>query len=109
MVGTSLIVPLRTPSLDMGSASAVRERISFVPHPKTLTAAGELEYFAARVRSSALRSALSTPLLSCRLPLLQQAQHDGSHERMLPFLISWCGRRAIIRWRSHWPSWWTTR
>ena len=34
----------------MGASSAVREKISFVPHPKTLTAAGELEYFAARVR-----------------------------------------------------------
>lgn len=31
-------------------AAPVRERISFQPHPKTLTMAGEFEYFAAQVR-----------------------------------------------------------
>ena len=51
---------LRLSSCTMGSSSAVRERISFVPHPKTLTAAGELEYFAARVRC-----ATQAPALSC--------------------------------------------
>lgn len=30
-------------------AAPVRERISFQPHPKTLTMAGEFEYFAAQV------------------------------------------------------------
>lgn len=30
-------------------ARPARERISFVPHPKTMTAAGDYEYFAAQV------------------------------------------------------------
>lgn len=31
-------------------AAPIRERISFQPHPKTMTMAGEFEYFAAQVR-----------------------------------------------------------
>jgi hypothetical protein len=34
-------------------AAPARERISFQPHPKTLTMAGEFEYFAAQVRMAA--------------------------------------------------------
>lgn len=32
-------------------AAPARERISFQPHPKTMTMAGEFEYFAAQVRA----------------------------------------------------------
>jgi hypothetical protein len=35
---------------DRALAAPARERISFQPHPKTLTMAGEFEYFAAQVR-----------------------------------------------------------
>ena len=35
---------------DRTLAAPARERISFQPHPKTLTMAGEFEYFAAQVR-----------------------------------------------------------
>lgn len=41
-------------------AAPVRERISFQPHPKTLTMAGDYEYFAAQVRRVEARAAGDT-------------------------------------------------
>ena len=38
---------------DRTLAAPAREKISFQPHPKTLTMAGEFEYFAAQVGGSA--------------------------------------------------------
>ncbi len=37
----------------------MQERIDFSPHPKTLTMAGDYEYFAAQASSQALVAALS--------------------------------------------------
>ena len=45
--GTTLVV---THGKDGALAAPARERISFQPHPKTLTMAGDYEYFAAQVR-----------------------------------------------------------
>ena len=48
-----------------------------MPHPKTLTAAGELEYFAARVRSpteTMTQTAFSLPLLT-PIPAKTQRRH----------------------------------
>ncbi len=42
---TLVVVSAHNPAL----AAPARERISFQPHPKTLTMAGEFEYFAAQV------------------------------------------------------------
>ena len=45
--GTTLVV---TSAEDRALAAPARERISFQPHPKTLTMAGDYEYFAAQGR-----------------------------------------------------------
>lgn len=44
--GTTLVL---ASAASAALAAPVRERISFQPHPKTLTMAGEFEYFAAQV------------------------------------------------------------
>jgi len=54
----------------MGASSAVREKISFVPHPKTLTAAGELEYFAARVRHQTIEHVAWDPPSPAPTPIM---------------------------------------
>jgi hypothetical protein len=48
--GTTLLL---TSAADGVLAAPTTERISFQPHPKTLTMAGEFEYFAAQVSTAA--------------------------------------------------------
>lgn len=82
--GAMLVLAL---GADRALAAPAREKISFQPHPKTLTMAGEFEYFAAQVRRRAVeaggarnrcRPVLLLKCNTCRAPPMLLPLHCGS-------------------------------
>jgi hypothetical protein len=98
-------------------AAPVRERISFQPHPKTLTMAGDYEYFAAQVRrrlearaagdARPRRLFLQPPPLNCTRPPPHPPSPHKSKSKPIPQPST--SRRAATPLSTRSPSSSTTR
>lgn len=106
--GTTLVLAFAG---DRALAAPARERITFVPHPLTVTAAGDYEYFAAQVRAVLPSSCCrALPLIDGRRAslcshILRDAQIDSPAHRVCCLVHRYPHTpRDATPLCMHWPS-----